>query len=125
VLGPILFLIFINELSSFVMSLILKFAGMGSDEDRQLLHKDLGRLVMWTDEDRQLLQKDLGRLVVRSDEDRQLLQKDLDRLVMWADERLMQFNEKKCKSLHIGKGTSGSNYKTNGHIIENTNQRRI
>jgi len=41
---------------------------------------------------------------------------------MWADKWLMQFNEKKCKSIQIGKSTSGFNYKMHGDINENTYQ---
>jgi len=83
--GSILFLIFINNLDSDVMSLMLKFA-----DD------------------------------TKSYEDRQLLQQALDRLAMWADEWLMQFNEKKYKSMYIGNGASGFNYK----IIENTDKEK-
>jgi len=72
VLGPTLFLIYINDLDNGVMSWILKFA------DTKIYHK----IVNGTDNIH--------------------LQQDLDRLVDWSSEWLMLFNEKKCKSLTYG-----------------------
>jgi hypothetical protein len=95
VLGPILFLIFINDLDTGVMSWILKFA-----DDTKIYRK------------------------IRTEEDRKLLQKDLDTLVKWAEDWLMLFNEKKCKSMHIGNGKSQYAYTVNGHIIENVEQEK-
>ena len=95
VLGQILFLIFINDLDSGVMSWILKFA-----DDTKIYRK------------------------IGTSEDRQILQQDLDRLVRWADEWQMQFNEKKCKSMHIGKDNTHYSYTMNGHTIESTDQEK-
>ena len=66
VLGPILFLIYINDLDSGVMSWILKFA-----DDTKIY-----------------------RRVGDSDERRQL-QHDLDKLISWSKEWQMLFNDKK------------------------------
>ena len=95
VLGPILFLIFINDLETGVMSWILKFA-----DDTKIYRS------------------------ISSDEDRKQLQRDLDTLVAWAKEWLMMFNEKKCKSMHLGRGNSQHVYTINGHPMENVNMER-
>jgi len=57
VLGPILFLIYINDLDSGVKNWILKFAddtkifsAVNNDSDRRLLQKDLDNLLMWAEE---------------------------------------------------------------------------
>lgn len=65
VLGPILFLIFINDLETGVMSWILKFA-----DDTKIYRR------------------------ITCDEDRLQLQRDLDTLGAWAEEWLMMFNER-------------------------------
>ena len=36
----------------------------------------------------------------------------------------MMFNEKNCKSMHIGNGNSQYAYTVNGHIIENVEQEK-
>ena len=73
VLGPILFLIFIDDLDEGLSSAISKFA-----DDTKIY----GRVDCW--------------------EDRNRLQKDLERLVDWADRWQMSFNVGKCKVMHLG-----------------------
>jgi len=73
VLAPILFLVFINNLESRVMSRVLKFA-----DDTKILRR------------------------IRSSEDNSILQEDLNKLVEWTSKWLM-FNAQKCKVMHIGK----------------------
>jgi len=73
VLGPILFLIFVNDLDCGVINWLLKFA-----DDRKLFGK------------------------VQSELDRACLQQDLQRLLDWSREWQMQFNVEKCKVMHIG-----------------------
>ena len=73
VLGPILFLIFINDLDCGIKNWILKFA-----DDTKIF----------------------GR--VRGHEDCLELQRDLDRLLGWAEEWQMAFNIKKCKVMRVG-----------------------
>jgi ribonuclease P/MRP protein subunit RPP40 len=73
VLGPILFLIFIDDLDEGLSSAILKFA-----DDTKIY----GRVDCW--------------------EDRNRLQRDLERLVDWADRWQMSFNVGKCKVMHLG-----------------------
>ena len=72
-LGPILFLIFIDDLDEGLSSAILKFA-----DDTKIY----GRVDCW--------------------EDRNRLQMDLERLVDWADRWQMSFNVRKCKVMHLG-----------------------
>ena len=75
VLGPILFLIYINDLDDNITSNVLKFA-----DDTKLFRK------------------------VNTDGDQQHLQNDLDRLVKWSEKWQMLFNFGKCKCLHTGHG---------------------
>ena len=85
VLGPVLFLVFIDDLEEGVMSGVLKFA-----DDTKILRR------------------------VDSDEDREALQRDLDRLVRWSEVWQMKFNVDKCKMMHIGRGNLGGRYVMNG-----------
>ena len=77
VLGPVLFLIFVNDLDNGLSSKILKFA------DDTKLFRSVENLM-----------------------DGSLLQKDLDDVTGWADRWQMQFNVSKCKVVHYGKGSS-------------------
>ena len=73
VLGPILFLIFINDLGEPVLSLLLCFA-----DDTKLI-----------------------RPVINTEE-AEILQRDIDKLKKWTEENGMEFNAKKCAVLHFG-----------------------
>ena len=73
VLGPILFLVYINDLEEGVTGSILKFA-----DDTKLFRKT----------------KEIG--------DKQNLQDDIDKLVKWSEKWQMLFNFGKCKCLHTG-----------------------
>ena len=81
VLGPILFLIYINDLENEIGSNILKFA-----DDTKMFRR------------------------VESQEDRHQLQSDLNKLVKWAEKCQMLFNKDKCKYLHIGQANATKNY---------------
>ena len=81
VLGPILFLIYINDLENEIGSNILKFA-----DDTKMFRR------------------------VESQEDRHKLQVDLNKLVKWAEKWQMLFNKDKCKCLHIGQANAETNY---------------
>ena len=85
VLGPVLFLIYINDLEEGVTGNILKFA-----DDTKLFRKV----------------KEIG--------DKQKLQDDIDKLVKWSDNWQMLFNFGKCKCLHTGSGNTGVNYEMGG-----------
>ena len=71
VLGPILFLIYTNDLDDDITSKVLKFAN-----DTQVFRK------------------------IKSDADRQHLQNDLTKLTEWSEKWQMPFNFGKCKCLH-------------------------
>ena len=73
VLGPILFLIYINDLDDSVTSNVFKFA-----DDTKVFRK------------------------INNDGDKQHLQNDLHRLVKWSEKWHMLFNFGKCKCLHTG-----------------------
>ena len=87
VLGPILFLIYINDLDDSITSNVLKFA-----DDTKLFRK------------------------VNTDGNKQHLQNDLDRLVKWSEKWQMLFNFGKCKCLHTGHRNLNVNYKM-GDIV--------
>ena len=91
VLGPILFLIYINDLDDSITSNILKFA-----DDTKLFRK------------------------VNTDGDKQHLQNDLDRLVKWSEKWQMLFNFGKCKCLHIGHRNLNVNYKMGDTVLGTT-----
>ena len=91
VLGPILFLIYINDLEDSITSNVLKFA-----DDTKLFRK------------------------VNTDGDKQHLQNDLDRLVKWSEKWQMLFNFGKCKCLHTGHGNLNVNYKMGDTVLGTT-----
>ena len=91
VLGPILFLIYINDLDDSITSNVLKFA-----DDTKLFIK------------------------VNTDGDKQHLQNDLDRLVKWSEKWQMLFNFGKCKCLHTGHGNLNVNYKMGDTVLGTT-----
>ena len=91
VLGPILFLVYINDLEEGVTGNILKFA-----DDTKLFTKT----------------KEIG--------DKQNLQDDIDKLVKWSEKWQMLFNFGKCKCLHIGPGNTSMNYEMGGTILSTT-----
>ena len=78
VLGPILFLVYINNLEEGVTGTILKFA-----DDTKLFRKV----------------KEIG--------DKQNVQDDIDKLVKWSVKWQMLFNLGKCKYLHTGSRNTG------------------
>ena len=71
VLGPILFLIFINDLDDDLSSKVLKFA-----DDTKVFR------------------------TVKTDTDKETLQDDLTKLVKWSEKWQMLFNFGKCKCIH-------------------------
>ena len=88
VLGPILFLVYINDLEEGVTCKILKFA-----DDTKLFRKGKE---FW---------------------DKQQLQDDIDKLVKWSENWQMLFNFGKCKCLPTGSGNTGMNYDMVGTIL--------
>ena len=72
VLGPLLFLLFVNDIPEWVRNSIRMFA-----DDTKIWAK------------------------IRTAEDGDSLQRDLDRLVEWSNLWLLSFNPAKCKVMHI------------------------
>ena len=95
VLGPILFLVYINDLEEGVTGNILKFA-----DDTKLFTKT----------------KEIG--------DKQNLQDDIDKLVKWSEKWQMLFNFGKCKCLHIGPGNTSMNYEMGGDYFKYNRERK-
>ena len=89
--GPILFLVYINDLEEGVTGKILKFA-----DDTKLFRKV----------------KEIG--------DKQNLQDGIDKLVKWSEKWQMLFNFGKCKCLHTGPGNTGMTYEMGGTILSKT-----
>ena len=81
VLGPILFIIFVNEMPDMVHSCIQMFA-----DDTKLYTQ------------------------IRDEEDVSKLQRDLDRLQEWARNWQLKFNPDKCKVLHLGRTNQQKSY---------------
>jgi len=86
VLGPILFLIFINDLNFGIKSWILKFA-----DDTKIFNR------------------------IKSTADATTLHEDLYTLISWAEEWQMMFNVDKCKVMHIGTSDLCRQHYMHGH----------
>ncbi len=103
VLGPLLFIIFINDLDQSL------------DETNSILYK-------FADDTK------CGKIIVNEESTAQL-QKDLDNLLIWADTWQMQFNPDKCKVLHFGRSNDKTHYTMNGYapsgtVLENVNEEK-
>ena len=89
VLGPVLFILYINDLSDSVQSSIKIFA-----DDTKIYR------------------------TVSGDSGHGLLQQDLNAVVEWSKLWHFPFNESKCQSLHAGPGNPGHRYTMQGHIFK-------
>ena len=92
VLGPTLFLIYINDIDQAVdltHALIKKFA-----DDTKLA------------------------MVVQNDDDRALFQRNIDGLIGWSAEWQMLFNIDKCHIMHFGRNNQLYSYQMNGEKLE-------
>ena len=92
VLGPLMFLLFINDIGKEVKESKLRLFA-----DDCLLYRD-----------------------IRSTSDMEALQKDLDSLSNWANTWQMQFNAAKCHQLRITnqRSPTATEYKMNGHTLQ-------
>ncbi|ORD93263.1 RTJK, partial [Enterospora canceri] len=95
VLGPILFLIYVNDIDDGISCKISKFA-----DDTKIASK------------------------VTTTSDREVLQSDLDRLTSWANKWQMKFNVDKCKVLHIGRNNDHVQYSMNGKLLTAVNKEK-
>jgi len=96
ILGPLLFIIFINDLELGIRNSILKFAddtklfgGAGTNEDIEQLRKDLFELYTWSEK--------------------------------WQ----MKFNIDKCKVMHIGVNNKEADYEIAGHKLDKVSEERV
>jgi len=94
-LGPVLFLIYINDLDEDILRLILKFA-----DDTKIFS------------------------TIQSEVDAANLQRDIDKLLEWSEIWQMNFKVTKCKVMHIGKQYSEHQYSMNGHILETVTEEK-
>ena len=103
VLGPTLFLIFINDIDLVVDSIatyLSKFA-----DDTKLFR------------------------CVRSEADKDALQSDINALLQWSEDWQMAFNADKCKVMHFGRANSGFTYTMGGFapggtVLENSHEEK-
>lgn len=95
VLGPLLFLVYINDIDEDVISKLKKFA-----DDTKVAK------------------------VVNSTQDAEILREDLVRLQNWSRDWQMEFNADKCHVMHIGKKTLNSQYVLNGSTLKPTESER-
>jgi hypothetical protein len=95
VLGPLLFLIYINDITKSIQSTIKLFA------DDALLYRKIENPI-----------------------DHDTLQEDLDKLCTWADVWQMSFNIQKCYVMRTKRGTNLSTreYSMKGQVLESTQQ---
>ena len=92
VLGPVLFIIYINDIDVGLNNFISKFA----DDTK------------------------IGNTII-TDEDRIKLQQDLNRIAEWSSNWQMPFNVGKCQVLHVGNSNNRYEYEMNGRKINTSN----
>ena len=95
VLGPILFLTYINDLEDNISSKVLKYA-----DDTKVFRK------------------------VTNDTDKQSLQDDLDKLVKWSEKWQMLLHFGKCKCIPIEHGNMDEEYKTGEAVLGRNTQEK-
>ena len=95
VLGPLLFLIYINDLDNNVVSKLSKFA-----DDTEVCHR------------------------AGKPDDVMELQEDINKLVEWANTWQMNFNVDKCSMMHIGHNNMQNNYNMSNQQLQTTDQQR-
>ena len=95
VLGPLLFLIFINDIDEQVLSRLKKFA-----DDTKLYRE------------------------INSVKDSEILQDDIKRLVGWSEEWKMLFNIDKCSVMHLGRQNDQYRYSMGSVNIKSINEEK-
>jgi hypothetical protein len=89
VLGPVMFIIYINDLGDNISGKVLKFA-----DDTKLIRK------------------------IGNQEDINNMQEDLNKLCKWSEDWQMLFNVSKCKCLHFGYNNTRHQYQLGNEYIE-------
>ena len=97
VLGPLLFIIFINDLDEEITGGVM--ASKFADDTK------------------------VGRTVA-TEKERAELQEALLKLERWADRWGMEFNVSKCKVMHFGRNNPRHNYTMKGRLLEKTEEER-
>jgi ribonuclease P/MRP protein subunit RPP40 len=95
VLGPVLFIVYINDLDQGILSKLGKFA------DDSKLCKGIG-----------------------SEDDVKLLANDLAQLDKWSQDWQMKFNAEKCSVIHLGKSNSQHQYTLGNVTLKNSERER-
>ena len=95
VLGPVLFLIYINDIVMNIKSTIKLFA-----DDAKICRP------------------------IRDASDQQALQDDLRSLENWSRKWLLKFNENKCKVIHFGHNNPETDYNLNGKPLEKSDEEK-
>ena len=96
VLGPLLFLLFVNDLPDWIISSVIMFA-----DDTKL----------WR--------------IIKTTNDNQILQRDLDALMNWSNKYLLKFNPQKCKLMCIGQSGSAQRVLFTRKKQVNTSYRKL
>ena len=95
VLGPLLFIIYINDIDVGIKGKISKFA-----DDTKLCHD------------------------VSKPEDKETVQHDINKLVEWTKKWQMQFNPDKCTVIHFGCHNPNNEYQIEGKTLKSVTQQR-
>ena len=103
VLGPLLFLIFINDLPKCAACPVCLFA------DDSKIYSKVPRA---------------NKVLPELEGSQEILQKDLDELYKWADKWKMSFNVNKCKIMHLGYDNGKHEYNLNGTTLLETTEEK-
>ena len=94
-MGPLLFVLYINDLDSGISSYISKFA----DDTK------------------------IGR-IIRSDSDTNALQRDLEKMNEWVDKWQMEFNIDKCSVINLGRENQHNRYTLRNVLLKKSKTER-